>query len=147
MYDEDHSGLNGTGQVYDDIVSAVNHRGVTQIDIIGYSHGGGSTYTLARRLSRNQSGGLSDIFREFSIRLTAYVDAVRDSGILAETRRPPGSRYHMNFYQQRTLLHGAPSNANEEREVTNLDISHRTIDDLDWILARIRRRILARTKR
>jgi hypothetical protein len=85
MYDEDVVDNTGAGEAFDEVLSAVNEREVTDIAIFGYSHGGGSTYDLAGRLL-NQA--------DIGVDFTSYVDAVQndsDTDVDQETRRPPGS--------------------------------------------------------
>ena len=43
QYDEDNVAADGSGAVLTEVVNAVQHRGVEQVAIFGYSHGGGST--------------------------------------------------------------------------------------------------------
>jgi len=58
MYDEDAvSRFLGAGPAYDEVVNAIQGRGVTEVAIMGYSHGGGATYQLAERLYRNTVPG------------------------------------------------------------------------------------------
>jgi len=95
----------GAGPVYDETVSAIQDRKVQTLAVFGYSHGGGSTYDLVKRLDDNRA----DI-GTFTVQFTAYIDAIRQTvespvgGVrvpvgLPEVRRPPSSQYHMNFYQ------------------------------------------------
>lgn len=97
MRDEDEVDATGAGAVYTETVNAIQQRGVAQLAVFGYSHGGGSTYHLCERL---------DAFRgtigTFSIEFTSYVDGVRNNSDIdtaMETRRPPASAYHANHYQ------------------------------------------------
>jgi hypothetical protein len=97
MFDEDNVGADGSGIVFDEIANAIQNRGVDDVAIFGYSHGGGSTYDLA---------DLLDISRPtlgvFEIQFTSYVDAVSNDSDIdmgQELRRPPSSAYHLNHYQ------------------------------------------------
>lgn len=112
MYDEDKVDEYGGGAVYNEVVSAIKNRGVTQVAIFGYSHGGGSTHDLAEKLDIHSAG-----IGAFSVPFTAYIDAVENDYCLVidrsflgpELRRPPGSAYHVNFYQEGLLdFHGGP---------------------------------------
>ncbi|MDI6809939.1 MAG: hypothetical protein QME66_13385, partial [Candidatus Eisenbacteria bacterium] len=107
MYNEDSVAGNGAGATYDEVISAIQHRNVNQVAIFGYSHGGGSTHDLAERLDNNRG-----TIGAFTIPFTAYVDAVTQGAITQENRRPPGSGFHVNFYQEGSLadggLDGAP---------------------------------------
>lgn len=127
MYDEDavngdlQLGAVGAGQAHDEVLRAVTFHGVTHIAILGYSHGGGSTHDLAQLLNTPNPRAIA---------FTSYVDAVMNSSdvdIRQETRRPPGSIYHMNHYQQGVLnplsqyfdggLDGGPSGGDWELDV------------------------------
>lgn len=110
MRDEDQVGPDGAGAVYTEVVNAIQNRGVSELAIYGYSHGGGSTHDLAERL---------DLFRgsigSFSIEFTSYVDGVENdsnSDLDRELRRPPSSAFHANHYQRGTFadffLDGGP---------------------------------------
>jgi hypothetical protein len=97
MYDEDGVAADGAGVAYNDVANAIEHGGVDGIAIFGYSHGGGSTYSLADRLDVNRAG-----LGVFEIRFTSYVDSVRnnsDYDVAQELRRPPSTLYHLNQYQ------------------------------------------------
>ena len=97
MFDEDEVAADGTGAVFDEVANAVQNRGVDEIAIFGYSHGGGSTYSLADLLDISRPG-----LGVFEIQFSSYVDAVRnnsDFDVAQELRRPPSSLYHLNQYQ------------------------------------------------
>ena len=69
--------------------------------VFGYSHGGGSTY----RVAKEAPGGLN-------LKYTGYIDAVTNRWQFtyeSEERRPPGSAYHFNYYQTNGVLNGEPS--------------------------------------
>lgn len=97
LYDEDNVTANGSGATLNEVVTAVRDRGVGQVAILGYSHGGGSTHDLAERLDNDRAGiGI------FEIVATSYVDGVgnaSDFDISQEVRRPPSTVYHANQYQ------------------------------------------------
>jgi cysteine-rich repeat protein len=98
MYDEDNVDSSGAGSVYDEVVRAVRSRGIGIVSIFGYSHGGGSTHDLANRLDVNRAS-----IGTFTMPYTAYVDAIRNSSdidIASETRLPPSTAYHVNYYQR-----------------------------------------------
>jgi hypothetical protein len=103
MYNEDDVVGNGTGATYDEVVSAVQHRNVNQVAIFGYSHGGGSTHDLAARLDADRAS-----IGTFAIPFTAYIDAVTQGAITQENRRPPGSVFHVNYYQEGVVNPFAP---------------------------------------
>jgi hypothetical protein len=102
MFDEDDVAADGTGAVFDEVANAVQNRGVDEIAIFGYSHGGGSTYSLADLLDVSRPA-----LGVFEIQFTSYVDAVRnnsDIDVAQELRRPPSSLYHLNQYQHGVFL-------------------------------------------
>lgn len=139
MYDEDNVAADGSGAVYNEVVTAVRDRGVSRVAIFGYSHGGGSTYDLAERLDVNRPGiGI------FEIVGTSYADAVEndsDIDVQQELRRPPSTAYHANHYQVGTLtdffLDGGPvPNSNPSPTGLNIETTpwgagstHFTVDD------------------
>lgn len=98
MYDEDVVASDGTGAAYDEVVSAIQRRGVSSVAVYGFSHGGGSTYDLCRRLDDN-----SIFIGAFDIVYTAYIDGIENDGTFdldSETRLPPSTAYHVNYYQR-----------------------------------------------
>lgn len=102
MYDEDVVAADGSGSAYNEAVTAVRDRGVSDVAIFGYSHGGGSTYDLADRLDVNRAA-----IGVFEIRYTSYVDSVSNNSDIdtaMELRRPPSTGYHLNHYQHGTLF-------------------------------------------
>ncbi|MEE3327277.1 MAG: proprotein convertase P-domain-containing protein [Myxococcota bacterium] len=98
MYDEDDVAADGSGPVYDEIVDAVQSRGVTSVALYGFSHGAGSIYDLSERLQLNQAS-----IGDFDILFTAYIDGIEndsDVDLDSEIRLPLGTQYHVNYYQQ-----------------------------------------------
>ena len=64
----------------------------------GFSHGGGSIFDLADRLETNKAS-----IGTFDLLYTAYIDGIENDSDLdlgSETRIPPGTAYHVNYYQQ-----------------------------------------------
>lgn len=102
--------FDGEGEAWDEIVNAINKRRVTQVAIIGYSYGGGATYQLAERLSRDI---FNEILAPYSLVFTSYIDAIERPLRFAEEHRPPGTLYHLNQYQRNVIastgliVHGA----------------------------------------
>ena len=90
LYDEPdaHENFNGEEDALLEIANATRDRQVSQVVIMGYSHGGGSTFNVA------------DNF-DGTITMTAYIDAVSQPLVNTsrETRFPPGSQFHLNYYQ------------------------------------------------
>lgn len=132
IFDEDDVDFDGFGRVFDAIRVAVDNRGISTIAVIGYSHGGGSTLLLSRRLRDDQT-----IKSPYSLSLSAYVDAIRSGTVDAETARPFGSQYHLNIYETFTLvLHGSqtfdaglPTKNIPVTDEWGSDLNHFTIDD------------------
>lgn len=114
----------GTSPPYDEVASATEDRGVTDIAIFGYSQGGGATQVLADWMA---SDG-------FDVGVTAYVDAIDHDGAFAENERPD-SDYHLNIYETIDwLLPGGPTNnlraTDREIDVTNAAGWEHTLDHL-----------------
>src|SRR4051812_45188615 len=78
-----------------EVISAVRKRGVTQVAIIGYSHGGGASYDLSVALQNEFGVGYAD----FELKFTAYIDAVAKRSALAEMRRPKEAKFNLNQWQ------------------------------------------------
>ncbi|MBX3023435.1 hypothetical protein KF840_00855 [bacterium] len=149
MYDEDDVGSSGAGPVYDEVVRAVSQRGVGVVAIFGYSHGGGSTRDLANRLNANRAG-----IGTFTLAYTAYIDGIRNSSdidITSETRLPPTTAYHVNYYQRNDLflrgnsVPGADVDINAGAQPWGGGLVHTSVDDapevrggvLDGLLAHV----------
>lgn len=133
MYDEDRVSSSGAGEAYDEVVRAVSRRGIGIVSIFGYSHGGGSTHDLAERLANN-AGSIGS----FTIPYTAYVDAIEndsDIDIESERRLPPGTQYHVNYYQRNDFfikgnsVSGANVNVNVNSTPWGGDLEHTGVDD------------------
>jgi hypothetical protein len=133
MYDEDDVGSSGSGPAYDEVVRAVQRRGIGIVSIYGYSHGGGSTHDLAERLNNNRGS-----IGTFTIPYTAYVDAIEndsDIDIQSETRLPPSTGYHVNYYQRNDVfikgnsVPGANVNVNVNNEPWGGGLDHGACDD------------------
>ena len=88
--------------MYDEVVNAVQLRGIGIVYIFGYSHGGGSTYDLAERLDINRAS-----IGTFTMPYSAYIDGIEndsDIDLDSERRRPLTSAYHVNYYQRSDFL-------------------------------------------
>ena len=110
------------GPAFDEVVNAVNNRGVTEVAIMGYSHGGGSTYLLSKYMAETRL-----IRNPYTTPFTAYVDAVRQPfiNIIPETRRPLRSLFHLNQYQKNDTPHGARGHGDDESDRSGLGVKHR----------------------
>lgn len=136
MYDEDVVAASGAGAAFNEVESAVRDRSVGSVAIFGYSHGGGSTNDLARRLDQNRA-----TIGTFSIDFTGYVDGIdNDSNIDigTETELPPSTAYHVNYYQNPgcglfALCGGPIAGAAFDLDVTTTPwgagLGHFTVDD------------------
>lgn len=140
IYDEDHVTADGSGAVYNEVVTAVADRLVDEVSIYGYSHGGGSTHDLSERLDNDRPG-----IGVFEIVATSYVDAVEndsDFDVSQELRRPPSTGYHANHYQVGSFadffLDGGPvpdsdpppTGRNMEPPPGEPAVTHYIVDDL-----------------
>jgi hypothetical protein len=97
MYVDNAVEADGSGAVYDEIVSAIQNRGVTSISLYGFSHGGGSVFDLSERLDANKAS-----IGTFDIPFTGYIDSIEndsDTDLAPEVRLPIGTAYHVNYYQ------------------------------------------------
>ena len=94
-------------------------RFVTEVGLIGHSHGGGSVYDLTWRLNL---WGYQ--YNPFTISFTGYVDAIVQRGINAETRLPVGTAFHANYYQRNGVIDGY--------EVAGAQISDDVNADRGW---------------
>ena len=97
MYVENAVAPDGSGAVYDEIVSAVQERGVTSLAFYGFSHGAGSIFDLSERLDANKAS-----IGAFDIVFTGYIDSIENDSDLdldPEVRLPLGTGYHVNYYQ------------------------------------------------
>ena len=125
---------------YQEIVSAVNDRDVTQVALVGYSHGGGSVYRISEYLSQS-----NEIQKPYTIPLTGYIDAIAQPATLPLRSRPLGSLFHINQFQLNTrTLHGVRGNGDDELDRTNLGVSHGTIDDSEIVLDILEQRLQQR---
>ena len=171
MRDEDEVDSDGSGLVYDEVVNAIQNRYVRELAVFGYSHGGGSTYDLCERL-------VATSLNPFSVRFTAYVDSIKngssdplgraltfigvDSNTDPETRRPPASDFHLNFYQNASFADGYLNGGPVARSIPPLDgldlnieesanwdmtAHHFDIDDFDRVHDFIRAELTARVSR
>ncbi len=135
----------GEGRALNMVANAINNHGQSQVAMIGYSHGGGSTYNLSQSLAFD---GLSftyvvryddfgnpiynakkyedRIHQDYSVAYTSYIDAINNHASLAtspETRRPEASQYHVNQYQQNTVYLGGrvPLNGDHSSPLGDID--------------------------
>jgi hypothetical protein len=143
-YDEDAVAADGSGTVYDEVVNAIQNRGVLEVASFGYSHGGGSTHDLVERLDVNRVA-----IGTFSVPFTSYVDGVENDSDLdtdRELRIPPTAAYHANHYQRGTFadffLDGGPiagsnpgpSGLDVETTAWGVGATHFVVDDFSQVL-------------
>jgi pimeloyl-ACP methyl ester carboxylesterase len=134
------------GAAYNEVVRAVQNRSVTNVAIFGHSWGGGATYDLAN--------ALQGTIPAQSLRFTAYIDAIVTGAIgipnvtpppPPQTQIPPGSTYHVNYYETIGWPPGAACNpaANFDLNVNTTGwgaaLDHNGIDNEEQ---HVRRRIL-----
>lgn len=121
MYDEEEVGLLGGGDPYEEVVSAVQNRGVTSVAIFGYSWGGGATEDLAGGLDSNRA-----TIGTFQIRFTAYIDAVESTSSNEENDRPLGSAMHLTIYQDNGNLElgGGPVTPTQPADPPAINVSN-----------------------
>jgi hypothetical protein len=141
MYDEDVVSSSGSGSAYNEVVSAVQSRAISGVAIYGYSHGGGSTNDLARRLNDNRGSiGI------FNIAYTAYIDGIdngSDIDIGTETALPPSTAYHASYYENPGCgffalcggpISGADLNLNVSSTPWGASLDHFSVDDAPEVL-------------
>jgi hypothetical protein len=150
MYDEDVVAADGSGAAYNEVVRAIQRREVSQVAILGYSHGGGSTVDMAIRLNNNRAG-----IGAFDIAYTAYVDAIRnnsDIDVATETELPPTTQFHANYYENPGCglfvlcggpVNGADINLNVNTTPWGAGLTHFTVDDAPEVLGAMRDHILS----
>lgn len=113
------------GQTINDIINGINNRDIFRLGVFGYSYGGGATYRLCEYLNNNMSA-----IGYFEIDCTGYIDAFQSMTVVtAEERLPPGSNFHVNYYQTDDILlrgvHVPGADINEKI----INVNHLTIDD------------------
>jgi hypothetical protein len=143
----------GEGAALNEIANAINNRGVTEVVLVGYSHGGGSVYNLSKRLYYDGSSCIwyetsvtfsERIHNTYQLVFTSYIDAIRNGSYTemeSEDRKPEGTLYHLNQFQTNTgitglYLNGTPTLGGTTLNTLNIDrtddlptLYHSTIDD------------------
>ena len=145
MYDEDNVTSDGSGSVYNEVVSAIQKRDIHIVSIYGYSHGGGSTHDLAQRLDTNRAS-----IGTFTFPYTAYIDAVKNSSDIdlnPEDRLPPATQYHVNYYETNLLPQGTSIPASNVNIDVGSGVSHTQIDDLPAVRSGVQDPLVARVTR
>jgi pimeloyl-ACP methyl ester carboxylesterase len=125
---------------YEEVVRAIQNRGVSQVAIFGHSYGGGGTYILADQLNTNRAQ-----IGTFTIGFTAYIDAIEWNTwtFPPELRPPPGSTYHVNYFQFTNIPNGgltAPPvafNLNVNTTAWGAALLHAAIDNDPTVQQRI----------
>ena len=143
-YDEDVVAADGAGAAYNEVVSAIQNRGVSRVAIYGHSHGGGSTHDLAERLDNNRA-----TIGTFTTPATAYVDAIEndsDFDMDSELHLPPATQAHLNYYQPNGMLHGGGVTGAQNLDVTTTqwgqNLDHATIDNDANVINAVRDHVL-----
>ena len=150
----------GNGRAFSELCSAINYRKQTKVSLVGYSHGGGSVYNIARRL--NYDGAYDpetfitytkQLTNDYELVFSSYIDAVQNNtslNPLAETRLPPGTQFHVNQYQRSSFYNSfinetcfwgnSVAGSDDNLDRTILGVNHATIDEdlriLDLLTAR-----------
>lgn len=88
----------------------------------------------SRDLANALKGTTSLAAAGYRLQYTAYIDGIRHNSISAETRLPPGTAYHDNFYQRKDMLLKGNSvagatNINVTQTTWGRQLVHTTIDD------------------
>jgi hypothetical protein len=148
LFDDSVVAEDGSGTARDEVFSAIKDRGVAVVAIMGYSHGGGATFFLSRRLELDALDPL--MAHPFKIAFTSYVDAIENylpTNITPERHRPCAADlclFHLNQYQTTPTPFGAPTTvdgtANEEFDRT-ASTTHLTIDDDPVVQQKLRERL------
>lgn len=133
LYHEKKVESGGPNNAKADIMRAVSEQFVKEIAIVGFSWGGGSTFVLANSLKGEAI--MSEPFNA-KISFTGYIDAIVDSTTLeladSETKWPPGSKYHVNYFQQNTFRSlGVIGAATDPDPVTGLQAEN--INVTSWL--------------
>ena len=117
-------GNNGEGQAFEEVQQQVKTCFIKELGIFGHSHGGGSTYNLAKLLDekRNEIGA-------FTIPYTGYVDAIKENSVNAEDRFPPSAAYLLNYYQKDGFIDGFSVPGADNHDVTPWGLGHGGIDN------------------
>jgi hypothetical protein len=120
-FDWDEADEWGRGPAYDEIVNTINNQGVTEVALVGYSHGGGTVYNVAWRLHHNYADSYGNtITNPYQLAFTSYIDAVSNSNLInwfEENRRPLGSLFHLGQYQTNAwMINGGPLDDNQEAD-------------------------------
>lgn len=157
LFDEEEVNFFGYGGAYDAVRQAVEHRGVQEVAIIGYSWGGGSVNNLASALERDGDEFLGN----FALVFTSYVDAVSSYISAPEYGRPSRSLYHLNQFQVHASCYlllpcGGPTlsvpgavtrNIYVTDEEWGRDLDHTKIDDHPLVAAEIISAVKAQVRR
>jgi hypothetical protein len=131
FYVPDHSDA-----AYTEAASAVMFRGVTQLALIGHSHGAGAVYKLAAGLESDPDVLATN---RLNISFAAYVDAIEFDSIhdyLPESRAPIGAAYLMNFYETKNVgfpdyidrIHGVEISQQGGISVDNFDMDRYNVN-------------------
>ncbi|MBW3600495.1 MAG: cadherin-like domain-containing protein [Planctomycetes bacterium] len=146
----DESLVDNTERIpYKEVESAIEKRGVDKVSIFGHSYGGGAVHVLSEQL---KSAPPTPPAGTWSLAFTAYIDAINHDGVLAEDDLPPGTAYHVNYYETAQFgLDGTstddPDPNNPIPEIHNVHVNetawgaqlgHFTIDNDPTVQKRIR---------
>ncbi len=147
---EDYGSQMGGGidPIYNIIIDAKNNRNVSNVAIVGYSHGGGATYLVSHKLMNNSIN--------ITIPFTAYIDAICWYSGVSQDTIPCNSKLHLNYYQRTLVPMGNVSSIScgNNPNIINYNVSlwtiippiiHTTIHTNPQILLEIRNTLMANT--
>jgi hypothetical protein len=133
----------GLSEAFLELQNAIDLRGVTQVSIMGHSHGGGATYQLTNmvtsailsKILSSTAGAITIPLTTYTIPLTTYIDAINNDSVTntsSEIRKPPGSMFHLNIYQRNKSqsilgLIGDKVPTADNVNVSSLGVDHRSI--------------------
>ena len=150
-YDEDMvvgRGLNtGLGRPFQEVREQIKHCGIYSVGIFGHSRGGGATHNLSWRLEDERR--IIDAVTDFTIRYTAYVDAIKADSFESEDRFPPAARFLLNYYQTVARLfegnlRGTSVVGAENHDLTEMGFGHTGIDNSGYVIGNLSAKIVLR---
>ena len=141
----------GSGRAFAEIVNAVECRGVTQVAMVGFSHGGGSVYNLSYALSQVVWSGEGR--NPYIPVFTSYIDAIQNEYVtntVPEIRRPMNSLFHLNQYETDSMVHGDETLNGTPVNTENIlrqDLGHTEMDDDELVRAYLTMRFCGKVMR
>ena len=141
----------GRGSAYDMLVNALNNHGQSNVALAGYSHGGGTVYNVAWRLHNNYADTNGNtVAQPYKLVFTSYIDAIYNDSFFnptGEYRRPLGSMFHVNQYQDNDWLSGCPSDGDDDINRTYLGEGHTLFSSHPIVLGFLKMRFEQKVER